>query len=114
MQRGKVKYDYISFKYEFPGGKIEPGENPKEALSRELLEEMAIDINMSDMQFFYTVNHKYPDFEITMHSYICPMKSDRFDLLEHVDYQWMSLQDLGGLDWAPADLPIVKELMKKG
>ena len=113
-QRGKGKYEYISFKYEFPGGKIETGENPKEALQRELVEEMDIIIGINDMQFFYTVNHNYPDFEITMHSFICPMETDIFNLNEHVDFKWMNIDNLDMLDWAPADLPIVMELKKKG
>lgn len=114
VKRGEGKYEYISFKYEFPGGKIEPGEKPKEALRRELIEEMDLDISIDDMKFFYTVNHKYPDFEITMHGFLCPMKSEGFHLNEHVDYKWMSIENLDDLDWAPADLPIVMELKKKG
>ncbi|MFA9378280.1 MAG: (deoxy)nucleoside triphosphate pyrophosphohydrolase [Lachnotalea sp.] len=113
-QRNKGKYDYVSYKYEFPGGKIEPGESPEEALKRELSEEMDIDSSTENMQFFYTVNHKYPDFEITMHSFICPMKSDAFNLKEHIDYKWMNIDNLESLDWAPADIPIVMELKKKG
>jgi 8-oxo-dGTP diphosphatase len=113
-QRGEGKYKYVSFKYEFPGGKIEPGESPKEALMRELSEEMDVDIRTESMQFFYTVNHKYPDFEITMHSFICPMKSVAFNLKEHIDYKWMNIDNLDSLDWAPADIPIVRELKKKG
>lgn len=114
VKRGQGKYAYISFKYEFPGGKIEPGEKPKEALRRELNEEMDINISMDDMKFFYTVDHKYPDFEITMHSFLCMMKSEVFHLNEHVDFKWMSLENLDELDWAPADLPIVMELKEKG
>lgn len=113
-QRGEGKYKYVSFKYEFPGGKIEAGESPKGALRRELFEEMDVDIRTENMQFFYTVNYKYPDFEVTMHSFICPMKLDAFKLKEHIDYKWVNIDNLDSLDWSPADIPIVRELKKKG
>jgi 8-oxo-dGTP diphosphatase len=90
------------------------GENPKEALRRELIEEMEVDIELGDMQDFLIVDHQYPDFKITMHSFLCPMKSELFTLNEHVDHKWMYTENLNILDWAPADWPIVTELMKKG
>ena len=113
-KRGEGKYEYVSFKYEFPGGKIEEGETPEEALHRELIEEMKLDIDIDSMKFFYTVNHIYPDFEITMHTFICPMKSPEVTLTEHVNVCWNRIEDLEKLDWAPADRPVVRELMSKG
>jgi 8-oxo-dGTP diphosphatase len=112
MQRGKSNQDYISYKYEFPGGKIENGETRPEALMRELKEEMNISLKIADEDFFMTVNHTYPDFELTMHSYICYAASQEFVRREHIDHKWLYLQALNTLDWAAADLPIVEKLME--
>lgn len=111
LQRGAGKYNYISYKYEFPGGKLENGECPSTALKRELMEEMNISIDEADMDFFMTVNHQYPDFFITMHSFICYLDSRSFDLIEHVNYQWSHKEQLNDLDWAEADWPIVRKLI---
>ena len=111
MQRGKGKFDYISNKYEFPGGKIEAGESPTEALIREIEEEMEILIDEKMTTPYLTIEHQYPDFFIRMHSFLCPVDSRHFTLTEHIDYKWMSRNELNLLDWAPADIPIVERLM---
>ncbi|HOD93419.1 MAG TPA: (deoxy)nucleoside triphosphate pyrophosphohydrolase [Clostridia bacterium] len=110
MQRGKNKHDYISYKYEFPGGKIEDGESKAEALIRELKEEMNIDINISEEDHFLTVDHTYPDFTITMYSYICNVETDTFIRKEHINHVWLPIEILNTLDWAQADKPIVVKL----
>lgn len=114
MERGQGKFDYVSFKYEFPGGKVEPGEKNSQALMRELREEMALNVNISEDDFFYTVNHQYPDFQITMHSFLCHVDNQEFVMKEHVDFKWLPLDQLHTLTWAPADQPIVEELIKRG
>lgn len=110
MQRDKSKYDYISYKYEFPGGKVELEETKIEALQRELQEEMEIHITIKNKDFFMTVEHVYPDFEIIMHSYICYIDNNNFVRNEHIHHKWLKAVELSELDWAAADIPIVKRL----
>ena len=110
MQRNKGKFDYVSYKYEFPGGKIEAGEDNHSALERELREEMDMDISIAEEDYFMTINHTYPDFSITMHCYLCSLAHPKFVMKEHVDAKWMLPEDMRTLDWAPADWPIVKKL----
>lgn len=111
MQRDKNRYEYLSYKYEFPGGKIEPGESRVDALKRELKEEMDINVVIENEDFFLTVQHQYPDFEIIMHSYVCRVNNKNFVRKEHIDHKWLTQSNLNTLDWAPADLPIVNRLM---
>ena len=108
-QRAKSKLEYISEKFEFPGGKIEEGETKKEALKRELIEELNIRPKIHDL--YLTVVHPYPDFEITMHSFICEIDSKEVTLNEHISLVWLKKNELLNLDWAAADIPIVHKLM---
>jgi 8-oxo-dGTP diphosphatase len=109
VQRGESKYDYVSKKYEFPGGKIEPGETKQETIKREILEELNMEINVGNE--FLTVEHGYPDFKLTMHSFICTAKDYELKLNEHIDFKWLSKNELYSLDWAAADVPIVEKLI---
>ena len=111
MQRGPSKYEYISNKYEFPGGKIEKNESNVNALKREIKEELNIDITVENE--FLTVEHSYPDFMITMHTYICKTLDKQRSLNAHIDYLWLDKFDLEILDWAEADIPIVKKLINE-
>ena len=108
-QRSKHKYSYISEKFEFPGGKIEVGETEVEALVREIQEELSIDIAVQSK--FLTIEHIYPDFAIKMHSFICSSKNEEIKFLEHINHCWLYKEELMKLDWAAADLPIVKKLI---
>lgn len=112
VQRPKNKLHYISGKFEFPGGKIEEGETNEEALHRELLEELNISTKIKS--FLLTVVHEYPDFELTMHSFICEVDSKELTLHEHVDQKWLKINELTALDWAAADIPIVDKLVSNG
>ena len=96
---------------EFPGGKVEEGETKESALIREIREELDIDIQIT--KEFITVDHEYPDFKLTMHSFLCTSDSRELDLKEHVAFQWLSKKDLINLDWAAADVPIVKQLIEQ-
>lgn len=109
VQRGDNKYNYIAFKYEFPGGKVESGETNEAAIKREILEELSLEISI-DSQFL-TVNHEYPDFILTMHSFICFCDNTSIELSEHIDFKWLDKTELKTLDWAAADVPIVDKLI---
>ena len=113
MQRGEAKYDYTSYKFEFPGGKVEAGEEKYVALSRELREEMDLDVVISEEDYLLTVEHTYPDFAITMHAYLCKVDKPDFVMKEHVDFKWLPVGELDSLDWAEADKPIVEWLKKR-
>lgn len=112
VQRPKNKLQYISEKFEFPGGKIEKGETQKEALHRELIEELNISTNIKS--HYLTVVHEYPDFELTMHSFICEAESKEVTLNEHIGQEWLTPDELKKLDWAAADIPIVNKLVMNG
>ena len=112
VQRPKNRLPYISEKFEFPGGKIENGESNKEALKRELFEELNVSTDIKSL--FLTVVHEYPDFELTMHSFICEVETKELTLNEHIALEWLSVNDLEKLDWAAADIPIVNKLVING
>ncbi|MFT7158839.1 MAG: 8-oxo-dGTP diphosphatase [Parvicella sp.] len=112
VQRPKNKLHYISEKFEFPGGKIEEGETKEEALHRELLEELNLSTKIKSL--FLTVIHEYPDFELTMHSFICEVESKELTLHEHIEEKWLTIDELTNLDWAAADIPIVEKLVSNG
>lgn len=109
VQRNKNKYDYISYKYEFPGGKVEKGETLEQALVREIQEELKLDITIQ--QEFLTVEHTYPDFKIKLHSFICQCSNPDLTLTEHIDFKWMDRDLLATLDWAEADILIVDKIV---
>jgi 8-oxo-dGTP diphosphatase len=112
VQRSKNKFSYISEKFEFPGGKIEGVETKEEALHRELLEELNLTIRIKS--FFMTVIHEYPDFELTMHSFLCEVDTQELTLHEHIDHKWLKVTELQDLDWAAADVPMVNKLISNG
>ncbi|MFT5723947.1 MAG: 8-oxo-dGTP diphosphatase [Bacteroidia bacterium] len=109
VQRPKNKYTYISEKYEFPGGKIEDGETKEEALKREIMEELNMTVDIKSL--YLTIVHPYPDFELTMHSFVCAAKSKKLTLHEHIAFEWLPILELKKLDWAAADVPIVNKLV---
>ena len=110
VQRPVNAREYISSKWEFPGGKVEVGESCEEALVREIREELSVDIEVSE--FLMTVEHTYPDFYLTMHVFKCVLDQGEITLNEHVALKWLSLDELDQLDWAAADIPVVEFLMQ--
>lgn len=111
VQRSENKLNYISQKWEFPGGKIEVGETKEETIKREISEELKMNINVEEE--FITVSHQYPDFNLTMHSFICSTENKELILTEHINYKWLDKIELNQLDWAAADIPIMMKLMQR-
>ena len=112
VQRGEHKFDYLTRKYEFPGGKVEKGETPEAALQREIAEELIA--NISVKKLIVNVTHSYPDFDITMKAFLCHFKDEvEFTLTEHVDAKWLSHRELESVEWAAADIPIVNILKER-
>lgn len=97
--------------WEFPGGKVEPGETYTDALKREIREELATEIEVGNI--LTTVEHDYPKFHLTMHCYICSVISGQLLLREHEDAQWLSSDELESIKWLPADVEVVKLLKEK-
>lgn len=104
---------YGDFKggWEFPGGKMEPGETPQQALTREFREELAVVVEVGD--FICTVDCDYPNFHLTMHCYFCSVVGGELKLLEHEAAKWLSPSELDGVDWLPADVEVVNALKTK-
>lgn len=87
--------------WEFPGGKIESGESPKEALKREIREELEAEIEVGEL--LQTVEWDYPNFHLTMHCFICSLISESLHLNEHEAATWLSSETLRSVKWLPAD-----------
>lgn len=104
-QRGYGEYkDY----WEFPGGKIEPGETPEAALIREIKEELNTTISIE--RFLMTVEYDYPEFHLSMDCYRCSVLEGHLDLIEHESALWLSKKHLRDVNWLPADLMVIKKL----
>ena len=87
--------------WEFPGGKMEVGESPYEALKREINEELDADIQVNEL--LETVEWDYPNFHLTMHCFICSLLSESIHLNEHEAATWLNLENLRSVKWLPAD-----------
>ena len=101
---------YGEFKdgWEFPGGKVEKGETPENAIVREIKEELDTEIKVKE--YFDTVEYDYPNFHLSMKCYICSVLSGKLELLEHEAAKWLDKDSLDSVAWLPADLGLVDKL----
>ena len=109
VQKPQTKYAYTSFHWEFPGGKVEEGETPQEALKREIREEIEMDVEIGDE--IGIVRHVYPDFSLEMTAYRCTCAAPDLTLKEHADFKWLEPDELGALNWCEADEPLIQSLL---
>ena len=96
--------------WEFPGGKMEPGESAPDALVREIREELSADIDIG--RLLRTVEWDYPEFHLTLHCFICTLRSDALHLNEHESARWLGVDDMDSVQWLPADeqlMPLIRQ-----
>lgn len=108
VQKGRHRFPYLQHRFEFPGGKTEPGETAEEALIREIREELRMEI--TPLCHLVSVPHHYDDFSILLHAWLCSCKTPSLLLQEHISCCWLPAGELHTLNWAAADLPVVRFL----
>ena len=103
---------YGDFKggWEFPGGKIEAGENPEQALRREIKEELTVEIEVGEL--LHTVEFDYPTFHLTMHCFVCALVSGDLELKEHQAAKWLTKETLDSVEWLPADVEVAEQVRR--
>lgn len=101
---------YGEFKdgWEFPGGKVEAGESPEEALRREIREELEVEVNVGDL--IDTIEYDYPAFHLSMKCYACTIAGGSPHLLEHEAARWLSADQLDSVAWLPADITLIPKI----
>ena len=113
MKEGKVfatQRGYGEFKdgWEFPGGKVEAGESPEEALRREIREELEVEVNVGDL--IDTIEYDYPAFHLSMKCYACTIAGGSPHLLEHEVARWLTADHLDSVAWLPADITLIPKI----
>jgi 8-oxo-dGTP diphosphatase len=107
-QRGYGEFEGM---WEFPGGKIEPGESCEIALKREIQEELGVDIIIENL--LCTTEYDYPSFHLTMHCYLCNVASGEIELREHKSARWLTADRLDDVAWLPADKEVIEKIITK-
>ena len=94
--------------WEFPGGKMEPGETSEEALKREIREELSTEIRVDEL--LCTVEYDYPKFHLTLHCYLCSLVTEALHLNEHEAARWLAKDELDSVKWLPADREVIEKM----
>jgi len=94
--------------WEFPGGKMEPGETPEEALKREIREELSTEIRVDEL--LCTVEYDYPKFHLTLHCFLCSLVTEALHLNEHEAARWLANDELDSVKWLPADREVIEKM----
>ena len=97
--------------WEFPGGKVEPGESPEDALTREIREELDSEISVDE--YIRTIEHDYPEFHLSMRCYWCSLISGDLVLKEAEDAKWLDVDSIDSVKWLPADITLIDEIKKR-
>ena len=104
-------YGEFKGQWEFPGGKVELGETPQQALAREIQEELATKVRVGDL--ITTIEYDYPTFHLSMDCFWCEVEEGKLKLLEAEDARWLTKEKLYSVSWLPADMKLIAEIEKQ-